>query len=672
MAVSTFLVGDPVSEKLVVLGIIVSAGSGVLGLLSRRASMYGQYLSCGFAVLGSGCGLGGVATFWITGDGQAIVRPWSLPGAEFNVAIDGLSAIFLLPIFLISLLGNIYGLAYWKQTEHPHNGRKLRLFYGILTSAMALLIIARNAVLFLFGWEIMALSAFFLVTTEEQDREVRETGWIYLVATHTATLFLFALFALFRSVSGSFTLATVADGAMTPTTATVMFVLALAGFGIKAGIMPLHVWLPSSHAIAPSHVSAIMSGVIIKMGIYGLVRITSLLPNPPLAWGGTVLSLGVVSGVLGVAFAIGQHDLKRLLAYHSIENIGIIVMGLGLALIGRSTGRADWIVLGLSGCLLHVWNHALFKALLFLSAGSVIHAVHTREIDQLGGLAKRMPRTAHCFLIGAIAICGLPPLNGFVSELLIYLGLFATLGNHENTPFAAASFAIPALALIGTLAVACFVKVYGTVFLGTARHEHARPVHEAPFVMIGPMFVLVACCFLIGLAPSLIAPILEKAVYAWDPSVPIGNLSLTRLAPLNAISALGLLLLVGVFLGSIALWSRLRNRVVASGPTWGCGFAAPTSRMQYTSSSYADTIVGIFAWALRPRSHGPRPRELSLFPRKTAFHSEVPDPVLDEAVLPAFRFAAVISSWFFVFQRGSIQSYLLYIFVALVALLIWH
>src|SRR5437879_10752784 len=202
--------------------------------------------------------------------------------------------------------------------------------------------------------------------------------------------------------------------------------------------MPLHVWLPSAHAAAPSHVSAIMSGVLIKMGIYGLVRVTSLLPAPPLEWGGALLVLGVVSGVLGVAFAIGQHDLKRLLAYHSIENIGIIVMGLGLSLLGRSLNRADWVVLGLSGALLHVWNHALFKALLFLSAGSVIHAVHTRAIDHLGGLAKAMPWTALSFLVGAVAICGLPPLNGLVSEFLISLGLFGTLGTGAGQSVAGA------------------------------------------------------------------------------------------------------------------------------------------------------------------------------------------------------------------------------------------
>ncbi|HMC88640.1 MAG TPA: proton-conducting transporter membrane subunit, partial [Gemmataceae bacterium] len=417
------------SEALVLWGIVIAAGSGVPALLPGWSSMSGQWLTTLLAVLGAGLGLCGVGTFWAAGDSQPIVLPWPIPGAEFSVAMDGLAAIFLVPIFLISLLGNVYGLSYWKQADHPGNGRKLRLFYGTLTGGMALLVIARNSILFLFGWEIMALSAFFLVTTEDHEKEVRETGWIYLVATHLATLCLFALFALLRAATGSFALEPLEAASLTPRMATMIFVLALVGFGLKAGIMPLHVWLPSSHAIAPSHVSAIMSGVIIKMGIYGLVRVTSLLPNPPPEWGGVVLGLGVTSGALGVAFAIGQHDLKRLLAYHSVENIGIILMGLGLALLGRALGRADWVILGLSGALLHVWNHALFKALLFLSAGSVIHAVHTRAIDHLGGLAKSMPWTALSFLVGAVAICGLPPLNGFVSEFLIYLGLFGTLGN---------------------------------------------------------------------------------------------------------------------------------------------------------------------------------------------------------------------------------------------------
>ncbi len=658
------------SESLVLLGIIIAASSGVPGLLLRRTSMSGQWVTTFLAVLGAALGLGGVVWFWATGESHPIVLQWSLPGAEFSVAIDGLSAIFLVPVFLISLLGNIYGLGYWKQTEHPQNGRKLRLFYGTMTAGMALLVIAQNSILFLFGWEIMALSAFFLVTTEDNEKEVRETGWIYLVATHVATLCLFALFAVLHAANGSFTLGPLNPETLRPGAATAIFVLALVGFGIKAGIMPLHVWLPSAHAMAPSHVSAMMSGVLIKMGIYGLVRITSFLPHPPREWGILLLGLGVASGVLGVAFAIGQHDLKRLLAYHSIENIGIIVMGLGLALIGRSLDRADWIILGLGGALLHVWNHALFKALLFLSAGSVIHAAHTREIDRLGGLAKVMPRTSLCFLVGAVAICGLPPLNGFVSEFLIYLGLFGTLVNGEGTSFAGASFAVPALALIGALALACFVKVYGAVFLGTARSEHARHAHESPPSMLGPMGVLVACCFLIGLAPLLIAPILQEGVSAWAPNLKDAGPRLATLAPLEWITSMGLLLNLAVLLGGVVLWMRLGRGVVEEGVTWGCGYVAPTPRMQYTSSSFAQMLVGMFGWVLRPRTH--HPKDLPLFPPETYFHSEVPDVVLDVVVLPTFRFGAWLFSWCRVFQHGNIQTYLLYIFLALIALLLWR
>jgi hydrogenase-4 component B len=632
--------------------------------------MSGQWVTTFFAVLGAGLGLVGVGWFWATGDSRPLVWPWSLPGAQFSVVIDGLSAIFLLPIFLISLLGNVYGLGYWRQREHQENGRKLRLFYGTLTAGMALLVIARNGILFLFGWEIMALSGFFLVTTEDQDEEVRHAGWIYLVATHVAMLCLVAVFALLHAASGSFTLVPLKADSLPAGMATAVFILALIGFGLKAGIMPLHVWLPGAHAMAPSHVSAIMSGVIIKMGIYGLVRVTSLLPHPSLEWGAVVLGLGVVSGVLGVAFAIAQHDLKRLLAYHSIENIGIIVIGLGLALIGRSLGRTDWVILGLSGGLLHVWNHALFKALLFFSAGSVLHVTHTREIDHLGGLAKAMPRTGLAFLVGAVAICGLPPLNGFVSEFLIYLGLFSTLGNNQGPSFAVAAFGAPALALIGALAVACFVKVYGAVFLGTPRSQRAQQARESPPSMIGPMAVLAACCFLVGLAPSLVAPLLGQGVTAWAPEVADPGSRLAALAPLNWITIMGLLLLAAFGLGSLVLWLRLQSSVVEKSATWGCGYVAPTPRMQYTSSSFAQMLVGLFGWALRPRAH--QPKDLPLFPHKTHFHSEVPDAVLEDAVLPAFRYGAGLMSWFRVFQQGSIQTYLLYIFLALIALLLWR
>lgn len=300
----------------------------------------------------------------------------------------------------------------------------------------------------------------------------------------------------------------------------------------------------------------------------------------------------------------------------------------------------------------------------------MIHAAHTREIDHLGGLSRRMPYTALCFLVGAVAICGLPPLNGFVSEFLVYLGLFRSFAGDEGPAAGGVALAAPALALIGTLAVACFVKVYGAVFLGTARSAHAHDAHESGPSMTAPMGVLVACCFVIGLAPALTAPLLGQGVSAWDPGLPDAGPRLADLAPLGWVSVMGLLLLAGLFLGGVLLWWRVRCSEVATGATWGCGYAAPTPRMQYTSSSFAQMLVGLFGWALRPRAR--RPAVLGLFPRATAFHSEVPDTVLDGAVLPAFRFGAGLFSRLRVFQQGSIQTYLLYIFLALIALLLWR
>lgn len=661
------------SERLVLLGILLVALSGVPGLLLSRHGMAGQWLSVLLAVPGCAIGLAGVAVFWASGDSAAIIQPWPLVrGAAFHVAIDGLSALFLCPVFLVSLLACVYGLGYWRQPEHPNNGRKLRLFYGLLTAGMALFAIARNGVLFLMGWEAMALAAFFLIGTEDDQLEARTASWTYLVATHLATLCVVAMVALLHVARGSFTLGPLNADAVGPGASTAIFVLALVGFGIKAGIMPLHVWLPSAHAIAPSHVSAIMSGVFIKMGIYGIIRVTSFFPEPPVEWGGTVLALGAISGVLSIAFAIGQRDLKRLLAYSSIENISIIAVGVGLALVGRSVDRADWIVLGLGGALLHVWNHAVFKSLLFLSAGSLIHRTHTRDIDALGGLAKPMPYTALAFLIGAVAICGLPPLNGFVSELLMYIGLFKTFADTgpPGAGVAYAAFAAPALALIGALAVACFVKVFGVVFLGTPRSAHAAHVSESGPAMLAPMAVLAGCCMFIGLAPGLIAPLLGEAIATWAPTIPDAGPRLAALAPFGWISVMAVALIAALLLIGWLLQLRLRNNVVETDPTWGCGYLAPTSRMQYTSSSFAQMIVGLFAWALRPRIHRPPP--LELFPQPASFRSEVPDTVLDEAVLPTLRGGAWLAQQFRVFQQGSIQAYLLYIFLALFALLLWR
>jgi hydrogenase-4 component B len=344
------------------------------------------------------------------------------------------------------------------------------------------------------------------------------------------------------------------------------------------------------------------------------------------------------------------------------------VIGLGLAMLGRALGRETWIVLGLAGCLLHVWNHALFKSLLFLSAGSVIHARHTREIDRLGGLAKAMPWTAACFLIGATAICGLPPLNGFVSEFLIYIGLLQTLGLNQEPGFPVAAFAVPALALMGALAVACFVKVFGVVFLGVSRVPHAQAAHESPWTMLLPQFALAACCFAIGLGSTLVAPLLDRATAIWGSQSLADAEPLAQTAALPQISALALILVAALALGMAALYWRLRTQPLGWTETWGCGYTGPTPRMQYTASSFAQLLVTLFGWALRPTVH--QPRLTSLFPQSAKFESHVPEVVLDRLVMPAFHFAARILFWFRLMQQGSVQIYLVYVFAILILLLL--
>jgi hydrogenase-4 component B len=650
---------------MVVGAVALVASSGVPGLFLDRKSRAGERIAAVVMAAGAVPGVAGASIAAFADPPPAIDLPWPVPGGAFSVAVDAISAFFLAPIFVVGLLGSIYGLEYWAQSTHPENGRKLRLFYGVLVGALALLVIARNTILFLGAWEVMAVAAFFLITTEDEDPNVRETGLLYLVITHVGTLSLFALFALLHGATGGFDFAVAPGAAPSPVVASAIFVLAIAGFGIKAGLMPLHIWLPSAHANAPSHVSALMSGVLIKMGIYGLVRVTSLSPAPPVWWGTTLLVLGGMSGVLGVAYAIGQHDIKRLLAYHSVENIGIIAMGLGLAVIGRSAHRPELVLLGIAGALFHTWNHGLFKALLFLSAGSLIHATGTRTIDRMGGLSRAMPRTALAFLVGAVAICGLPPLNGFVSEYLLYVGFFHTVARSGDNTWLAGAFGAPALALIGALALACFVKVLGAVFLGTPRSPATRGAHESGHLITGSMGALVAACAALGFAPLAFAPLFDRAAAAWAPEVAPHLMPLAAITSLGWIGASGALLVATIVAVAAILRVRVRAAPARMALTWDCGYAAPSARMQYTASSFADTIVAFFGRALRPAWHAPDPH--GLFPAASTFESHVDDAVLDRVLLPATRSTARGFGWFRWMDRGNSQLYVVIILVATVA-----
>jgi hydrogenase-4 component B len=643
-------------------GILLIAVSGVPGLFLHRESRIGERLAC--VLLLTGCLLCGTALILTTASPAPVLSlAWSVPAGQFALALDSISTLFIAPLLLVAACGALYGLGYWPQQKHPQNGRKLRLFYGLISAAMLLLLTARNSVLFLLAWECMALSGYFLITTEDRKAEVRHAGFIYLIATHTGTLALFGVFSLLlqTSASGQFP----ATGTLVASGSSLMFLLALFGFGMKAGIMPLHIWLPGAHAAAPSHASALLSGVMIKTGIYGLVRLTSFFAEIPSWWGWTILLLGAVSGILGVALAIAQHDIKRLLAYHSVENIGIIALGLGLALLGRSYHQPALIVLGLSGCLLHVANHGLFKSLLFLSAGSVIHRVGSREIEHFGGLLKRQRWTGLFFLGGAVAISGLPPFNGFVSEWLIYLGAFQPLHQPGSALFLVLLTA-PALALIGGLALACFVKVFGVSFLGEPRSELAARAHESPRNMLWPMGLLLLACVWIGLVPTSLRPLLEKASSDWagDPALPAltGNL-----APLGAISLAGWLI-VGLLLG-LGWWLRQRSRSASRElGTWGCGYRFPVTSMQYSASSFADSLVRLFNFGLWSKRHGGQVTRL--FPSPENFASHTPDLVLDRFLTPLLGGLA----WFCyrlrrLIQNGVAAIYLLYVALALIVLL---
>src|SRR5438552_5418701 len=399
-------------------------GGGVAALLAQGSARWSTLLGVGGAVAGCALGLIPAAGILLGQPVRALRVAWDVPYGAFFVQIDPLSAFFLLPIFGLSALAAIYGAEYMRAYRDEKSAGSSWFFFDLLVGGMAMVVVARNAVLFLVAWEVMALASFFLVTFQDEEESVRSAGWTYLVATHLGTACLLVLFILLGRGAGSldFDRFTAASGV------GLLFILSVVGFGSKAGFMPFHVWLPEAQPAAPSHVSAVISGVMIKMGIYGLVRTLTFLGPLP-AWAGWLLiGVGVTSGILGVLFAVAQHDLKRLLAYSSVENIGIILLGIGVGVLGLATGMLPLAVIGFAAGLLHVVNHSIFKGLLFLGAGAVHPGAHSLDFEQLGGLLKRMPWTGAAFLIGATAIVGLPPLNGFIGEfLLFYSGFLAVM-----------------------------------------------------------------------------------------------------------------------------------------------------------------------------------------------------------------------------------------------------
>ena len=657
--------------SLLLIGLAIVIFSGIAALAAQRRADTASLLGAGGALIGCGIAFAGALQALLTGGVESLRLPWAVPLGGFHLQLDALSALFLLPVLGLSGIAAVYGAEYLRGSLRPQAIGFSWFCYNLLIASMALVIVAADGVLFLVAWEVMALSSFFLVAFDHERKEVRQAAWTYLIASHLGTAFVVAFFLILGARAGSFDFDRI--GGVAGARAGLLFLFAVIGFGTKAGFMPLHVWLPEAHPAAPSHVSAVMSGVMIKTGIYGILRAVTLLDPPSAWWGWLLVAIGLTSGVLGVLFALAQHDLKRLLAYHSVENIGIIALGMGVGLIGMSAQRPALAVIGFAGALLHGVNHAVFKGLLFLGAGAVQHATGTREIDHLGGLLKRMPWTGAAFLVGAAAISGLPPLNGFVSEFLIYLGAFHGGAALSGANAVASLFVILALALIGGLALACFAKAFGIIFLGEPRSEHVLHAHEAGLAMRLPMLFLAALCLAIGLC----AP---RVVLAMAPAVGcIVRMPLAETVHVLSAAALplsGIVLCAAGFLFLAALlgWTRLRiagRDAPARTGTWDCGYARPTARMQYTASSFAQPLTDLFRVFLGTRRKFTPPQG-ALPTQPSAFHSETPDIFTERCFRPLGNGIAWLMAHPRRLQLGRVQVYVLYVALTLIALLIWY
>lgn len=604
---------------------------------------------------------------------ESFQLPWQVPGGSFHIQMDALSAFFLVPIFIVSALAAIYGGQYMLAYRATKRIAPQWFFFNLFVATMALVVVAHNAVLFMVAWEVMSLAAFFLVTFEHEKQDVRTAGWVYLVATHIGAAFLLAMFFLLGRQASSLDFdAFGAAASLTPVGAGVVFVFALIGFGAKAGFVPFHVWLPEAHPAAPSHVSALMSGVMIKIGIYGILRTVIFFGKPAEWWGLTLVGIGLAGAVLGVSLALFQRDIKRILAYSSIENVGLIVLALGVGLWGITSGHPTIAVLGLAGGLLHLWNHSLMKGLMFLCAGSVLHGAGTKDMEQLGGLMKRMPQTAVAMTLGALAIAAVPPLNGFVSEWLIYMSMLngslelATMGR------TILMLAVGALALIGGLALLCFVRLIGIALLGEGRSDGARHAHESSLWMTAPIGVLSLLCVTAAVLPGVLVSAMSapvEQVFGISAARFISTLDAQQ-TPLAQLGMTNVVVWICLGVGALLFLALQKRASTTSAATWGCGYIAPTCRMQYTGQSFSEFVVtGILPKSLRPKTTVVVPQ--GLFPAEGKMATEYLDPLYGGLYQPFFERWAdrfVRLRWL---QQGRLHYYLYYFVVALVLALAW-
>jgi hydrogenase-4 component B len=648
---------------LLVIALAILLTSGTIALVANGRPALATTVGATGTVLASLLGMVPVAQTFLGHPCASLRLPWPAPTQDLLLGLDPLSAFFLAPVLVLGALAAIYGRSYMLAFRGQKSLGTATCSFSVLMAAMVTVILARSTVLFLVAWEAMTLASYLLVTFEHEKTEVRRAGLVYLVAAHVGEACLLAMFLLLDHRAGG--LGFDAFAAMPSPSAGFsagIFILAAVGFGIKAGFLPFHVWLPEAHAAAPSHVSALMSGVMIKLGLYGLLRVTTFLP-PASWWGPALLALGMAGALWGISMALYQRDLKRVLAYSSVENMGIITIGVGLAFWRMRENDFLLAALGASGALLHLWNHVVMKGLMFFCAGSVLHGSGTKDMEQLGGLMKRMPQTGIAMLVGAVAIAGLPPMNGFASEWLLYLGLMS-----GGSVSVAALLGTGVFACIGGLAALCFVRLVGIVLLGEGRSHAAQHAHESTIGMVGPMAGLAVLCAAMALFPATLLRILTPvASQLFGPTLAGRMDQVARSA--GVIGVVHAALWTGLGLAML-LWLRLRGPRAKAVETWGCGYAAPTARMQYTARSFSEFV----SYRLLPRTLRPRIEKdlpVSPFPATGSFSSRCTDPLTHGVYEPFFarwadRFVRL--RWI---QQGALHVYLLYIFVVAVAALAW-
>jgi hydrogenase-4 component B len=653
----------------VILGLFALALVGVLGARSAagRIVVYGGSTVCcaGFVWLGYSA---------LTGLVQRLVLPLGLPWIGTHLRLDALSGFFLILVGLGGVGASFFALGYGRHEAHPE---RVLPFYPAFLAGMALVVIADDAFSFLFAWELMSLTSWALVMAHHREEENARAGFVYLVMATFSGLALLLAFGLLAGPQGNYAFDSMRATSPGLAVAAVVLVVALIGAGSKAGLVPLHVWLPLAHPAAPSHVSALMSGVMTKVAIYGFIRIVFDLLGPNEWWAGTVvLALGGITAVLGVLHALMERDLKRLLAYSTVENIGIVFIGLGLALAFRATGFEAGAALALTAALFHALNHTLFKSLLFFGAGAVLNATGERDMETMGGLIHRMPRTALAFLAGCVAISALPPLNGFASEWLTFQAVLL----HPELPQWGLKLMIPvdgaALALAAALAAACFVRAFGIVFLGRPRSDAAAQAREVESWSVTAMLVFALLCLLAGVVPGVvidsIAPV-TRALTGSRMPVQLDDAWLT-IAPVQAgRGSYNGLLVFGFITASILLTvlvvHRLASRAVRRGPAWDCGFPDPTAASQYTAGSFAQPLRRVFGTVLFRASETvdmPPPGDN----RAASIVRRIGDPIWDTIYAPLGRGVGWVADHANVLQFLTIRRYLGFVFAALVILLL--